>query len=194
MFCKFCGAELPSEYETHCPNCGEPLEGVPKGRRNDVASAEKTCCRLMLIISAVGLFWAVTMAFMPFFTVKGGAYVGNFLKKVESDDSLVEADLMIDLFVILAICLMGAVAIFLEKNSSGIRQIVVGVLLAAAGAIVYLCDQGKVRESHEAIMQMNGSISPGYGLYYYMCGAALLTASGVAMMIIHYIYKNQKKT
>lgn len=192
MHCKSCGSELPSEYDTHCPNCGQPVGRVPRGRRDKVASDERTCCRVMLLVSAVGLFWAVTMAFMPFFTIKG-AVISDFMPKLDLDFSLVEAELMIDLNVILAICLMGAVVIFFEKNSSGIRQIVVGVLLMAAGAIVYYCDKGKVSEINDAIMKGGGSISPGYGLYYYMCGAGLLIASGVALMVIHYIYKIKRR-
>lgn len=192
MFCRSCGIEILSDTVKYCPQCGAPLEGVSPGRKAEVELAVKTSRLIMKLISALWLFGAAITAFMPFFQLKGAVLVG-ILSSFDIDVSLVEAELMIDLFVILTICLMSALIIFLEKESSGIRQIVAGVLLIAAGLIVYNCDKGKVADSFNAMMQMGGSIAPSYGLYYYMWFAGLLIASGVAMMAFNYFYKNQKK-
>ena len=192
MFCRSCGIEILSDTVKYCPQCGAPLEGVSQGQKGDVEFAVKTIRLIMKLISALWLFGAAITAFMPFFQLKGAVLVG-ILSSFDIDISLVEAELMIDLFVILTICLMSAWIIFLEKESSGIRQIVAGVLLIAAGLIVYNCDKGKAADVFGGLTQMGGSIAPGYGLYYYMWFAGLLIASGVAMMAFNYFYKNQKK-
>ena len=38
-----------------------------------------------------------------------------------------------------------------------------------------------------------GRIAPGPGFNVFLCGACLVIASGMAMMVLNYIFKRQKK-
>lgn len=196
MNCKTCGAELPSVDLTHCPKCGEPLDGVSLKQQKLTEFRQKMYRWMLLLCSAEGLFLVAVSLFISFFTIKANRNDGIFttMPKVDRLVTLTEAELMVDLIVILTICFLGAVVIFFEKNSSGIRQIVVGVLLLAAGLVVYLHDKGKVELVFEKQMREEGGrIAPGPGFNVFLCGACLVIASGMAMMVLNYIFKRQKK-
>ncbi|GEM_PF-5148699 len=196
MNCKTCGAELPSVDLTHCPKCGEPLDSVSLKQQKLTEFRQKMYRWMLLLCSAEGLFLVAVSLFISFFTIKANRNDGIFttMPKVDRLVTLTEADLMVDLIVILTICFLGAVLIFFEKNSSGIRQIVVGVLLLAAGLVVYLHDKGKVELVFEKQMREEGGrIAPGPGFNVFLCGACLVIASGMAMMVLNYIFKRQKK-
>ena len=196
MNCRSCGAELPSVDLTHCPKCGEPLDSVSLKQQKLSEFRQKMYRWMLLLCSAEGLFLVAVSLFISFFTIKANRNDGIFttMPKVDRLVTLTEAELMVDLIVILTICFLGAVLIFFEKNSSGIRQIVVGVLLLAAGLVVYLHDKGKVELVFEKQMREEGGrIAPGPGFNVFLCGACLVIASGMAMMVLNYIYKRQKK-
>lgn len=195
MNCKTCGAELPSGNETHCPKCGEALDSVSLKQQKLTEFRQKMYRWMLLLCSAEGLFLVAVSLFISFFTIKANRNDGIFttMPKVDRLVTLTEAELMVDLFVILTICFLGAIVIFFEKNSSGIRQIVVGVLLLVAGLVVYLIDKGKVELNFEKQMREGGRIAPGPGFNVFLCGACLVIASGMAMMVLNYIYKRQKK-
>ena len=196
MNCRSCGAELPSVDLTHCPKCGEPLDSVSLKQQKLTEFRQKMYRWMLLLCSAEGLFLVAVSLFISFFTIKANRNDGIFttMPKVDRLVTLTEAELMVDLIVILTICFLGAVLIFFEKNSSGIRQIVVGVLLLAAGLVVYLHDKGKVELVFEKQMREEGGrIAPGPGFNVFLCGACLVIASGMAMMVLNYIFKRQKK-
>ena len=195
MNCRSCGDELPSGNETHCPKCGEPLDSVSLKQQKLTEFRQKMYRWMLLLCSAEGLFLVAVSLFISFFTIKANRNDGIFtaMPKVDRLVTLTEAELIVDLIVILTICFLGAVVIIFEKNSRGIRQIVVGVLLLVAGLVVYLIDKGKVELNFEKLMREGGRIAPGPGFNVFLCGACLVIASGMAMMVLNYIFKRQKK-
>ena len=196
MFCRSCGAGLPSVDLTHCPKCAAPLDSVSLKQQKLTEFRQKMYRWMLLLCSAEGLFLVAVSLFISFFTIKANRNDGIFtaMPKVDRLVTLTEAELIVDLIVILTICFLGAVVIFFEKNSRGIRQIVVGVLLLVAGLVVYLHDKGKVELVFEKQMREEGGRSaPGPGFNVFLCGACLVIASGMAMMVLNYIFKRQKK-
>ncbi len=195
MFCRSCGIEILSDTVKYCPKCGEPLDSVSLKQQKLTEFRQKMYRWMLLLCSAEGLFLVAVSLFRSFFTIKANRNDGIFttMPKVDRFVTLTEAELMVDLFVILTICFLGAIVIFFEKNSSGIRQIVVGVLLLAAGLVVYLHDKGKVELVFEKQMREGGRIAPGPGFRVFLWGAGLLIASGIAMMILNYFFKKRKK-
>lgn len=127
--------------------------------------------------------------FTPFFRVDFSAFIFGSFPAVSV--TLIEAELWVDLFILLTICLLGGVVILLEKKSSGIRQIVTGLFLIAGGLIVYFCDKDKALMSADDLKNYGGDIDPGTGFIIWMFGACILVLSGVTILVFDHLAKDR---
>ena len=176
MSCKSCGAELFSEYAKHCPNCGMPVEGIPEVDRAAQAADLKSSQAVSFVVVAIGLLLTLVGSFVPFFHFTMGQEVTKI--------TFVDEEWIKDIIVICTICLVGGFVIFLEKRSSGIRQIVVGGVIIATAIIELMAFRSKYADAAKMVSTfIESGMQAGLGFYLMLAGGIFLILAGIVMLV-----------
>ena len=187
MKCRLCGAELYSEYAEICPSCGMPVEGIPTldpaAKEADMRSAQN----VSFGVAAVGLLLTLMGAFLPFF------HFSSVYATLSHDRTIIGEGFVGDVVVICTMCAVGGMVIFFERRRSGIRQIVVGVMIIAVAILEYFGFKNRNSYLLDMMSLLYDSLRPGLGFYLMLAGGMFLIIAGVVMIGARKGNETQKK-
>ena len=130
---------------------------------------------LVFDLVILGLLLAIISVFLPFFSITP-SYYSNYSSGV----SLMEEGMYTDGIIVLTICVLGGAVILLERDSSGVRQLVVGAMIIAAALLELYGNQAKVKElENYSITRIRGD----FGFYGLILGGLLLIIAGVIVLL-----------
>ena len=173
---RLCGAELYSEYVEICPSCGMPVEGIPTFDPSAKEADMKSAQNVSFGVAAVGLLLTLMDAFLPFF------HVSSVYATLSHDRTIIGEGFVGDVVVICIMCAVGGMVIFFERRSSGIRQIVVGVMIIAAAILEYFGFKNRNAYLLDMMSLLYDSLRPGVGFYLMLAGGMFLIIAGFVMI------------